>query len=314
MRTRLAGDDSMKPEQIQKRIHSLMHELGYVFRTVSVQHLGEIEAEIHARHDAGSFDEEFFQERLTSFQFHPPESLAVGKSIIMIAVPQPTVVLIFAWRGTDRSVVIPPTYDVLVNGEVRNRLEQILQPEGYSVAATILPLKLLAVRSGLAEYGRNNICYIPSKGSFYRLMALCTDFPRLDDHWGPAIIMKRCANCKACLKACPAGAIGEHRFLFHAERCLTFHNERTNNFPEYVDRTWHHCLFGCLACQKICPENKESMKWVEERERFSEEETSWILSGISPDQVPPSTRQKLERLSLIDDYLLVGRNLSLLLT
>ena len=304
----------MKPEQSRRRIHSLLDELGYVFRTVSVQHLCELETEIHTRHEAGSFDEVFFRERLTFFKYHPPESLAGGRFIIIIAIPQPTIELIFSWRGTDHTAVIPPTYDVLVNEDVKNRLEEILRPEGYSAASTILPLKLLAARSGLAEYGRNNICYIPGKGSFHRLMALCTDFPHLDDHWGSASIMKRCSNCRACLNACPTGAISEHRFMFCAERCLTFHNERTNDIPEYVDHAWHNCLFGCLACQKICPENKDSMKWVEERERFSEEETSWILGGVPLGQVPLSTRQKLERLSLIDDYLLLSRNLGLLLT
>jgi epoxyqueuosine reductase len=40
------------------------------------------------------------------------------------------------------------------------------------VALSLLPLKSLAVRSGLAAYGRNNVCYVPGMGSFLELVGL----------------------------------------------------------------------------------------------------------------------------------------------
>jgi len=303
----------MKTGEILKCISSMMEEAGNVSRIVSVEHLNEIKEELKRQHNSGSFSEDFYNERLTSFKFHTPASFKEAKSIIIIGVPQPTVVLSFRWNGTDHQVIIPPTYDFSANGEMKRRLKEILIPESFNIFTTTIPLKLLAVRSGLAEYGRNNICYIPGKGSFFRLMAFFSDLPCSGYIWRPPVMMERCLNCKACLVSCPLGAIDEHRFLLHAERCLTFHNEHAIDFPKNIDRSFHHSLFGCLRCQTVCPENKKTFKWFEEREQFSEYETSVILNGISLEQIPNSTKMKLSRLGLIDDYSLLARNLSVLL-
>lgn len=303
----------MTDEFVSKKVERLMNDLGYHFRVVSANRLSELESELAAKAGEGCFDEEFYQERLTSFAFHPPEHLAGAKSIIVIAARQPLVVIIFEWNREDHSVIIPPTYDTSANAEAQRRLEEILQPEGYAVAPAIVPLKLLAARSGLVHYAKNNICYVPGMGSFHRLMAFCTDLPSHEEHWGSPRLLERCSTCEACIVRCPTHAIGTDRFLLRAERCLTFHNEHAKDFPLYVDRSWHHCLLGCLLCQRFCPENKKFLDWSEVRGRFLEEETALILCGVPLDRVPASTQQKLTRLSLIEDYPLLARNLSLVL-
>ena len=304
----------MECESIMRGLYSYLNALGFYVRTVSIKHLRDIEGELILRHEMGSIDENLFQERLTSFQFNPYIHLNETKSIIIIAVPQPTIVLILRWKGVDQQVLIPPTYDFSINSELKRSLEEIINPEGYHLTSTSLPLKLIAVRSGLAVYGRNNICYIPGKGSFFLLLAFFTDLPSVEDNWISPIMMERCLNCRACIVSCPLGAIDDYRFLLHAERCLSFHNEHASDFPKNIDPLLHHCLFGCLRCQMICPENKETIKWVEEREQFSEYETSVILRGIPLDQIPNSIQKKLDRLGLIEDYPLLARNLSVLLT
>jgi epoxyqueuosine reductase len=303
----------MKPIEILKCISSIVEKSGSVSRIVSVVHLKELKEELKMQHDNGYFSEDFYEERLTSFKFHNPTSFTEAKSLIIIAVPQPTVVLIFRWNGTDQQVIIPPTYDYSANTEMKRRLKEILNPEGFNLFPTSIPLKLLAVRSGLAEYGRNNISYIPGKGSFFRLMAFFTDLQCSEYTWRLPVIMEKCLKCKACLVACPLGAIDEQRFLLYAGRCLTFHNEHAGDFPKNIDRLFHHCLFGCLRCQIVCPENRKQLKWMEERMQFSEYETIAILNGIPIDQIPKSTKQKLSKLGLIDDYPLLARNLSVLL-
>jgi epoxyqueuosine reductase len=291
----------------------MLEETGNVSRIVSFGHLKELKEELKMQHDNGYFSEDFYKERLTSFKFNNPTSSIVAKSIIIIAVPQPTIILIFRWNGTDQQVIIPPTYDFSANIEIKRRLKEILILEGFNLFTTSIPLKLIAVRSGLAEYGRNNICYIPGRGSFFRLMNFLTDLPCAEYNWRLPVMMERCLKCKACLVSCPLGAIDEDRFLLHAERCLTFHNEHASDFPKNIDRSFHQSLFGCLRCQTVCPENKKTFKWFEEREQFSEYETSVILNGIPLKQIPNSTQKKLIRLGLIDDYSLLARNLSVLL-
>jgi len=177
----------------------------------------------------------------------------------------------------------------------------------------IVPWKLLAARSGLAQYGKNNITYIAGLGSFYRLVAFVSDLPCLEDSWGEPQILKDCSKCDACTKACPSGAIGTDRFLLHAERCITFHNERQEEFPTWLNPSWHHCLVGCMVCQKVCPANKPFRKEVTEGPVFSETETAAVLQGSSRDLLPPGAVQKLEGLDMIGYAKVLGRNLDVLI-
>ncbi len=299
----------MTDELVLKRILSSMGDTRYRVRAISISRLSEVEHELQGLVAEGLFDDEFYHERLTSFTFHPPDHLNNARSILVIAMPQPAVVLKFEWNGKDRSVQIPPTYDSRADVETEHRLRQILEPEGYTIARTVLPLKLLAARSGLMKYGKNNICYVPGMGSFFRLTAFYTDLPCKEERWGEAELLPRCNTCEACINTCPTHAISPDRYLLRAEHCLTFHNEHSKDFPGDIDPSWHHCLLGCMICQRYCPENKPFLGWSEERGRFSKDETGLILRETPLEKIPASTRRTLERLSLIDDYPVLARNL-----
>jgi epoxyqueuosine reductase len=109
-------------------------------------------------------------------------------------------------------------------------------------------------------------------------------------------MMEACRKCSACLRHCPAGAITGERFLLHAERCLTFHNEKPGDVPfaDWIDPAWHHCLVGCLQCQRVCPQNRQVWSWVQEGVAFSEEETALLLEGVPLDRLPAAILKKLE--------------------
>ncbi len=301
----------MTIEILLNNVGQLMSGLNYHYRFVSVSRLSELESELNAKAREGYFDKEFYQVVLSSFTFHTPKDMENASSIIIIAVPQPIVLVVFEFNRKHYRVRIPPTYDTQVNVEIQHQLEQILHPHGYSIAPVNLPLKLLATRSGLVKYGRNNISYIPGLGSFHRLVAFYSDLPCRHEYWGNPGLLERCNACRTCVAKCPTNAISEERFLLRAEQCLTYHNEHEKDIPQYIDPAWHHCLIGCLICQKYCPENHAFLDCSEERARFSEEETALLLGGIPLDKLPASTRKKLEHLSMIDDYALIARNLSL---
>lgn len=288
-------------------------ERGYQGRIVSIQHLPELKEDIEGRYRQGLFEKEFYQERLAWFDFRIPDSLPEAKSMIVVAVPRPQSQAVFTWNGETRALILPPTY-VPYEG-TRKRVEallaKILSTRGYHVARTALPLKLLAVRSGLGEYGRNNICYVSGMGSFLQLVGVYSDLPCQEDNWREVQIMRRCQRCQACRLSCPTGAISSDRFLLHAERCIVFHNERKGNipFPAWIDPSWHNCLYGCLHCQRVCPENRNFLQWIEEKEEFSQEETALLLEGVPRDQLPAPTVRKLEHLDLIEDLNSLPRNL-----
>jgi epoxyqueuosine reductase len=169
----------------------------------------------------------------------------------------------------------------------------------------------LAARSGLGAYGRNNVCYVEGLGSFHRPVALISDLPCPEDTWQEARMMERCQTCQACIRACPTGAITAERFLLHAERCLTFRNEKPGSvpFPAWVDPAWHNCLVGCMICQRVCPENKEVLGWIEEGAEFSQEETALLLEGVPSDQLPDALTEKLAQWDLVDLLDILPRNL-----
>jgi epoxyqueuosine reductase len=186
---------------------------------------------------------------------------------------------------------------------------------GYRIATPRLPLKLLAVRSGLAEYGRSNIAFVEGMGSFLRLTAVFTDMPSIVDQWQMPRTMKSCQSCQLCQQACPTGAISTERFLLHAEKCLTYHNEKEAAipFPDWIKPDWHNCLIGCIRCQTACPQNTSLLGKVGEAAEFTEQETKLLLQGLPPDQLPMNMVIKMRVLSLLDYYKELPRNLSVLL-
>jgi len=315
-----------------EELFSQLIEQGYQGRIVSIQHLGDLQEEIEGRYRQGLFDEEFYQEWLTGFAFSPPDSLPEARSMIIVAIPQPQTRVTFTWDGEPVRFIIPPTYfEQGTENRVRELLVRVLEPAGYRVAEAVLPKKLLAVRSGLAAYGKNNISYVPGMGSFHGLVAVYSDLPAQEDNWREAQMMESCRNCSACLRHCPVGAIPStapfdsaqgklragtsERFLLHAERCITFHNEKPGDvpFPAWIDPSWHNCLMGCLHCQRVCPQNREFLYWVEERVEFSQEETALLLQGVALDQFPPATAKKLEQSNVVELLDVLPRNLGVLL-
>ena len=295
------------------KVRQRLRACGCESRIVSIRVLRELESAIESRHQGGDLDERFYREKLSFFRFHPPDDLPEAKSLIVIAVPQPLVRATFVWNGRARQYIVPPTYDASVNTNAEDLLTRTLEPDGYRVAPSALPLKLLAVRTGLAAYGKNNICYVQGMGSFHRLMAFYSDLPSDEYSWGDPTMLERCRKCSACIKACRTHAIDSDRFLLHAERCLTFLNEDTASFPDWVDPSWHHCQIGCMQCQTICPENKRTAQWVEAGPTFSEEETSLLLQGVSSSQAPSELAQKLDSLGLLEYLNILPRNLKVLL-
>ncbi len=292
---------------------SRLREFGYQVRTVSIEHLHLLRKQIEEQRNEGLLDNQFFQERLGWLRFQIPESLPKAQSVIVVAVPRPQTRAVFTWNGIRRPLVLPPTYTAYksITEQVQNSLARILSEKGYSVTGTALPLKLLAARSGLAEYGRNNICYVSGMGSFLQLVAVYSDMPCEEDSWQGAKMMQACEECELCRRACPTGAIPSDRFLLRAELCITYHNEKKGDvpFPNWMDASWHNCIEGCMRCQRACPLNKQFLDWVGEEEEFSEEETALLLSGASRDRLPEKTVRKLAHLDILDDVGILPRNL-----
>jgi len=292
-----------------KKLLFEMEKQGHKARIISIDHVSALRQDINNWRRKKVLCEELDQEYLREFNFNPTENLFKAKSIIIVASPQPKIQVSFVVNKKSIPVIIPPTYCHSTDEKVENLLLRILKPEGFHVAKAILPWKSLAVHSGLAEYGKNNISYLQGMGSFFRLTAFYSDFPNDDDVWIEFQMMERCHHCSACLRTCPTKAISSERFLLHAEHCITFHNESKHAFPSWLDPSWHHCLVGCLRCQVVCPENKDFRDWVENKIAFSEAETTLLLDMLPVDVLPAKTEKKLEELYIREYLEILPRNM-----
>jgi epoxyqueuosine reductase len=289
-------------------------ELGFQMRVVSASHIHQLEKEIETLRGQFVLDNQFYETRLSWFNFQVPASFPEAKSLIVVAVPRPQTRAIFNWNGENRPLIIPPTYTAydVVTKRVESLMGEIIGGKGYRLMEASLPLKLLATRSGLGEYGKNNICYVPGLGSFLELAAYYSDMPCEEDTWREKAMMKSCEGCELCRLACPTGAIARERFLLHAERCVSYHNEKKGDvqFPAWMDISSHNCVVGCMRCQKVCPQNRDFTEWVGDEEVFTEEETNLLLEHKSHEKLPTETLRKLEALDLVDYLDGLPRNLA----
>ncbi len=303
----------MASEEIAGLIRSSLEEQGYRGTVVPVEHVAQLEHEMEERLSRKEIDAGLHEKYLSGFKFDVTTNLPGTCSIIITAAPQPQRKVTFHFNGQAYPVIIPPTYYADTDDCVKGILQKMLSSNGYQLHRAALPLKLLAVCSGMASYGKNNITYVEGLGSFVRLRAFLSDMPAGRSEWSEPRTMKECDSCKACLKACPTGAIVSDRFLVHAERCLTFFNEESDEFPEWLDPAWHNSLVGCMKCQLICPVNRPFVNWVEDGEDFDEAETQLLLDGVPLDRIPAETVNKLNRCYMTEYLNLLPRNLRVLM-
>jgi len=231
------------------------------------------------------------------------------KSIIIAAVGFELCNAIFSYEGKTVTSVV----DLGVTEE--EVVKELSQGNNYHFFFDYwLPQKRLAVRSGLAEYGRNNICYVEGMGSLITLFAFISDMPCDKEYtWREVKNMDICEKCNMCLNNCPTGAILADRFLIDNEKCLTSFNEfGTDPFPDTVPKSAHHRVVGCSRCQQMCPGNKERFENITESVKFSEEETTLLLSGTKYEDLPKELSEKIDYCRLKWLYPSIQRNLKAL--
>jgi len=75
--------------------------------------------------------------------------------------------------------------------------------------------RLLGWAAGIGFIGRHNLLVHPEFGARMRYVSVLTDMPLRPDSPGEG----SCGACRACIAACPAGAIQERREDFDAAAC-----------------------------------------------------------------------------------------------
>jgi epoxyqueuosine reductase len=261
-------------------------------------------------------NEIFNKEWLGGFEYLKGLDTTSLKNLVMVAIPKAAYVLEFEYKGKSGSAIIPPTY---VNyrytfNKILAEANSAFGTKGHRFELVDAPLKTLAVLTGLAKYGRNNVVYIPEMGSYLQLVGLVTDmimepestknFLHIQDN-----LMSDCQECSACLKACSTGAIAEDRILLHAEKCYTRFSENAGELPQDILPPSPECIIGCLKCQNICPMNRGKLNRKNTPFSLTEEETSFIVNHFDTEAPLWTTiHQKFTTLQLTEGSEIFARN------
>ncbi|MBY8984929.1 MAG: epoxyqueuosine reductase [Candidatus Lokiarchaeota archaeon] len=298
--------------------------MDYKYKTLSIEHLSELQEDIDKLRREGKLsDNETYRSYIDTKQFKVPESLPDAKSIVILAILSKLALVNFHLDDKKYEVMIPPNYydDGTTFEDFKNIiLNEIIKEPGYKVEFTSrLHVKLLAVRSGLGKYGRNNICYVDKWGSMINLFAYFTNFEFEQDNWTDIKMMDQCNNCPVCIKNCPTGAIptpSDETFVINAGKCISVYNEIDGIIPTWIPSNAHNSLMGCMRCQQPCPSNRESIKITERLEDITENETRALLEGQADEKLVNSLSKKLKMFSPSNgkEYLpVLKRNLEVLI-
>lgn len=156
----------------------------------------------------------------------------------------------YAW-GTDYHFVIREKLNALLHfvkeniGEVNGR--------GFVDSAPVLE-RSWAVNSGLGWIGKNGNMITKHAGSFFFIATLITDLKLAAD---APFATDHCGSCTRCIDACPTGAIVSPREI-DGSKCISYLTIELKDalIPSEFHAKMDGWMFGCDACQDVCPWNR----------------------------------------------------------
>jgi epoxyqueuosine reductase len=161
--------------------------------------------------------------------------------------------------------------------------------EGRAVvdSAPILE-KAWAREAGLGVQGRHSILINKDIGSFFFIGILILN---IDLEYDTPLKDDMCKGCRACIDACPTGAINDNKTI-DARRCIAnLTIENRGPIPEEIIPLLGKRIYGCDRCQEVCPWNKKVKPG-----KTPEFEIKKEIAAMSQDQWRDLSKEQFSRL------------------
>jgi epoxyqueuosine reductase len=161
--------------------------------------------------------------------------------------------------------------------------------------------KAWAERAGIGWIGKHSNVITQELGSWVFLGEILLNLELEPDQ--PAT--DHCGSCRACLDACPTGAIVEP-YVVDSNRCISYATIelRTDELPAAVAPHLNGWLYGCDICQDVCPWNRFEKPTDEARFEPRHGETSLDLDVV--ESLTPETYAERFRNSAMKRTKLAG--------
>ncbi len=152
-------------------------------------------------------------------------------------------------RGHDYHTVLRGLLATLTD-HMRATLPESFVAQAFVDTGPLLERELAAA-AGLGWIGKNTCLVHPRLGSYLFLGELVSTLDLQPDE----PLADGCSRCRRCLEACPTGALTSPHCL-DASRCISYLTiEHRGSIPEDIRARMGDWVFGCDACQQVCPYN-----------------------------------------------------------
>lgn len=259
----------MQLDELTRAAHGVIDPRRVRIGITDLAPLPDVREELNRRDRTGERGSLGFVYRDPEVASRPADSFPWGRSIVVAAVGYLREGDGRGANETERSVARFADGDRYEDLRlVLGRLADRLREAGHRTEAVFdddrLVDRALAVRSGVAWWGKSTMAITPGLGPWFLIGSVVTD-AELE---ATQAMDRTCGTCTACIPACPTGAIIAPGML-DARRCLAAVFQTRGAIPGELRDAAGGRIYGCDDCLVACPPGHRYLDSVEPARQIS---------------------------------------------